>query len=50
MIKYVKINDINDSYNDIRKEYSNIRINNLFGGNNGRSIKNILHSQQKLKI
>lgn len=42
MIKYVKINDINDSYNDIRKEYSNIRINNLFGGNNGRSIKKYL--------
>lgn len=50
MIKYVKINDVNDSYNDIRKEYSNIRIENLFGGNNGRSIKNILPSQQKLKI
>lgn len=42
MIKYVKINDVNDSYNDIRKEYSNIRIENLFGGNNGRSIKKYL--------
>lgn len=49
MIKYVKIDDVDDDFNDVRKEYSNIRVKNLIGGKNGRSVKNILHFQLRLR-
>ena len=42
MIKYVKIDDVDDDFNDVRKEYSNIRVKNLIGGKNGRSVKKYL--------
>ncbi len=42
MISYVKIDNVEDEFNDIRQEYSNIRINALTDGKNGRSIKKYL--------
>lgn len=42
MLKFVKIPECNDDYNDIRKEYSDVRCKNLLSGKNGRSIKKYL--------
>lgn len=43
MIGYVKIDEVDDDFNDVRKEYSDFRVNNLLGGqNNGISIKKYL--------
>ena len=42
MIQYVQIDSVDDDFNDVRKEYSDIRVNNLLGGKNGRSVKKYL--------
>ena len=49
MIKYVKIDDVDDDFNDVRKEYSNIRVKNLIGGKNGRSVKKYLTFSNEAK-
>lgn len=42
MVGFVKIAETDDDFNDVRKEYSDIRVNNLLGGKNGRSVKKYL--------
>ena len=42
MIQYVQIDSVDDDFNDVSKEYSDIRVNNLLGGKNGRSVKKYL--------